>query len=149
MSKREFAKIAGSRGTGSAGFAIASSTGTLSGTQKTIARGTNVSKYRNRKITIDGQTFDSKREAQRFQELRILERQGTISDLQTQVTFELIPSQKVAGKVAERAVKYVADFVYTEGGKKVVEDVKGVRTKEYVIKRKLMLWRHGIQVQEV
>ena len=53
------------------------------------------------------------------------------------------------GKVLERATYYVADFVYEENGKKVVEDTKGVKTKDYILKRKLMLWVHGIRVREV
>ena len=65
-----------------------------------------------------------------------------------QVAFELIPAQKAGGR-SERACKYVADFVYTKSGEVVVEDVKGHRTPEYIIKRKLMLWRHGIAIQEV
>ena len=66
-----------------------------------------------------------------------------IKDLELQVKFELVPKN---GK--ERAVNYKADFVYTENGKKVVEDCKGVRTKEYIIKRKLMLDRYGIEILE-
>ena len=107
------------------------------------------SKYRNRKVTVDGLTFDSAKEARRWKELCLLERAGTISDLRRQVKYELIPSQRVNGKVAERAVTYAADFVYMEDGQTVVEDAKGVRTKEYIIKRKLMLHVHGIRVREV
>ena len=109
----------------------------------------NVSKYRNKKWELDGQTFDSQHEARRYQELRYLLRAGIISNLQRQVPYELIPSQKRDGKVVERPVKYIADFVYTENGEEVVEDAKGVRTKEYIIKRKLMLWQYGIRVKEV
>jgi hypothetical protein len=108
-----------------------------------------VNKYRNKKWELDGKTFDSQREARRYQELRWLLRTGVITDLQMQVPFELIPSQRVGGKVVERPVKYVADFVYTENGQTVVEDVKGLRTKEYIIKRKLMLYKYGIRVREV
>jgi len=110
-----------------------------------------VNKFGARKTTVDGITFDSAREARRYAELRILERAGAITDLRRQVPFELIPSQRRGGKVVERPVKYVADFVYTERGEDVVEDVKSpaTRTKEYVIKRKLMLWEFGIQVREV
>ena len=74
---------------------------------------------------------------------------GVISDLKMQVPFELIPSQKRDGKTVERPVKYIADFVYTQDGETVVEDAKGMRTKEYVIKRKLMLMRYGIRIREV
>ena len=128
-------------------------------------------KYGNKKVEFDGKTFDSKKEANRYSELRLLERAGAISDLQTQVKFELIPAQKINGKVVERAVTYVADFVYEipvtmeklysmKDGKigsfevqcspeTVVEDTKGVKTKDYIIKRKLMLWVHGIQIKEI
>lgn len=108
-----------------------------------------MAKYGNRKVTINGEVFDSKREAQRYQELRLLMRAGHIADLQRQVVYELIPAQKIGGKVLERSVKYIADFVYMQDGNRVVEDTKGVRTKDYVIKRKLMLWRHGIQIKEI
>jgi hypothetical protein len=106
-------------------------------------------KYYSRKVTIDGIEFDSQKEARRFCELRLLERAGRITELQRQVKFELIPSQKIDGKVVERACTYVADFVYTENGKKVVEDTKGFKTKDYIIKRKLMLHVHGIKIQEI
>lgn len=108
-------------------------------------------KYHNKKIQKDGETFDSVKEYRRWLELKQLEQQGEIFELRRQVKFELIPSQKIDGKVAERAVAYVADFVYldTYTGKTVVEDTKGVRTKDYIIKRKIMLWVHGIRVKEV
>ena len=111
-----------------------------------------MNKYGNKKWELDGKTFDSQREARRYQELRYMMRAGMITDLQTQVPFELIPSQRVGGKVVERPVKYVADFVYTtEDGVRVVEDVKSpaTRTPQYVIKRKLMLHKYGIRVREV
>ena len=106
-------------------------------------------KYRNKKVTIDGIVFDSKREAKRYTELKLLERVGQIHGLELQKEYILIPSQKINGKVAERAVKYKADFVYTEDGKTVVEDTKGMRTKDYIIKRKLMLYVHGIRIKEI
>lgn len=111
----------------------------------------NWTKYNNKKITVDGQIFDSKKEASRYEELRLLEKAGAIKDLRTQVKFKLIPAQRdeATGKVIERECSYKADFVYEEDGKTVVEDVKGFRTKEYVIKRKLMLWRYGIRIREV
>ena len=109
----------------------------------------NRSKYRNRRIVVDGETFDSQREAQRWYELKLLRRAGVVTDLQRQVPFVLIPEQKINGKTVERPVKYVADFVYKRNGEMIVEDAKGVRTKEYIIKRKLMLWVRGIRVQEV
>lgn len=119
------------------------------------------SKYHAVKTQIDGITFDSKREANRYQELKLLERAGQIKDLQLQVPFTLIPSQKdeETGKTLERAVTYKADFVYkekldipfsdAEKWETVVEDVKGMRTDVYKIKRKLMLKEHGIRIREV
>jgi hypothetical protein len=107
------------------------------------------SKYGNRKVNRDGVTFDSAKEARRWSELLILEQAGAIQNLQRQVRYELLPSQRIGGKVAERAVHYVADFVYEQDGAVVVEDTKGFRTADYIIKRKLMLWRHGIKIREV
>lgn len=126
----------------------------------------NGTKYNATKITADGHTFDSKHEYQRYCELKLLERGGVISDLQMQVKFVLIPSQYepdtvkvlksgkekvVKGKLIERECSYIADFVYQYNGKTVVEDAKSpiTRTKEYIIKRKLMLERHNIRIQEV
>ena len=111
----------------------------------------NWTKYNNKKITVNGQVFDSKKEANRYRELRLLEKAGAIKDLRMQVKFTLIPAQRdeATGKVVERECSYKADFVYEEDGKTVVEDVKGFLTKEYVIKRKLMLWRYGIRIREV
>ena len=105
-----------------------------------------MNKYRNRKTEIDGITFHSRKEGERYLELKMLQRAGKIRDLSMQVEFELIPKQD-----GERACKYNADFVYyvADTGKMVVEDVKGKRTREYIIKRKLMLWRHGIKIVEV
>lgn len=111
----------------------------------------NWTKYNNKKITVDGQIFDSKKEASRYEELRLLEKAGEIKDLRTQVKFKLIPAQRdeATGKVIERECSYKADFVYDEAGETVVEDVKGFRTKEYIIKRKLMLYQYGIKIREV
>ena len=94
-------------------------------------------------------TFDSSRELERWLELKIMERGKAIKNLQRQVPFELVPKHKREDGKTERAVTYIADFVYTENGKTIVEDVKGYRTKEYIIKRKLMLDRHGITIKEV
>lgn len=109
-----------------------------------------MTKYKNQKVTIDGERFDSVREATRWWDLRLLQRAGEISDLQRQAKFLLIPAQKDAsGKCIEKAVSYIADFVYKDHGALVVEDAKGVRTKEYIIKRKLMLYMYDIRIQEV
>lgn len=102
-------------------------------------------KYNNRKTTVEGIAFDSKREAARYSELKLLEKAGEITDLELQKRFELVPKQQ-----GERSVVYVADFVYRDSrsGALVVEDTKGCRTKEYIIKRKLMLYRYGIKITE-
>lgn len=76
--------------------------------------------------------FDSKKEGARYQELKLLDYAGKISDLQMQVQFDLLPATKT-----ERGVKYIADFVYIENGNVIVEDTKGLRTRDYVIKRKI------------
>lgn len=120
-------------------------------------------KYGNKKTTIDGIEFDSQKEADRYCELKLLQRAGQISNLELQKDFELIPAQyeyferygkqgqrlKDGKKCVENSVKYKADFVYIENGKTVVEDTKGMKTKEYIIKRKLMLYIHGIRIKEV
>ena len=110
-------------------------------------------KYKNTKILLDGIEFDSKKESKRYCELKMLERAGAIQDLQLQVPFILIPAQyrEVNGKnkCVERECKYIADFVYTENGERVVEDTKGFKTRDYIIKRKLMLYKYGIRIREV
>lgn len=118
------------------------------------------SKYKAQKTSINGITFDSKKEAGRYQELCVLEKAGIIRNLRLQVKYVLIPAQREPdtigprggrkqGKLIEHEVSYIADFVYEENGQTVVEDTKGVKTPEYIIKRKLMLWVHGIRVKEV
>lgn len=122
-------------------------------------------KYGNKKYTVDGITFDSVKEAHRYMDLKRQEAEGVIQDLRLQVEYILIepqrePSEGVyksgknkgmprLGKLIERKCSYVADFVYLENGQTVVEDVKGMRTKEYIIKRKLMLKVHGIRIREI
>lgn len=108
-----------------------------------------MAKYGNKKITRDGMTFDSVKECYRYCELKLMQRAGVITDLECQVKFDLIPAQRIGGKVVERAVTYVADFVYKQNGQTVVEDTKGFRTKEYILKRKMMLYFHGIRIREV
>ena len=114
----------------------------------------NKGKYGAKKIKADGLTFDSKKEYARWCELKLLEKAKEISGLRRQVAYELIPSQwEGEGKnrrCIERAISYKADFVYEDkDGKVHVEDAKGMRTKEYIIKRKLMLYVHGIRIEEV
>ena len=114
-----------------------------------------MNKYGNRKTVLDGIVFDSRKEAVRWQELKLLEKAGEIRDLERQVKFVLIQAQKDGKKLLERECSYVADFVYFEndmnGWHKVVEDTKSkaTKTKEYIIKRKLMLERYKIRIREV
>lgn len=101
-------------------------------------RQNSTSKYHSNKTTIDGITFDSKKEAKRYKELLLLEKEGYIEHLRRQVPFTIVPKSKT-----ERAVKYVADFIYddVETGAFIVEDVKSSFTRKnptYIIKRKLM-----------
>lgn len=118
-----------------------------------------MTKYYSKKVTRNGITFDSVKEYRRFCELSLLEKAGAITDLQRQVEFILIPAQrepdrvgvrggKIKGKTIEQKCSYIADFVYTENGNKVVEDVKGFKTPEYKIKKKLLLYIHGIRIKE-
>ena len=107
-------------------------------------------KYGNHKVIVDGEKVaDSKHEYRRLNELKNLERVGAIKDLQTQVRYNLIPSQKICGKT-ERGVSYIADFVYwTKDNQLICEDAKGHRTDAYIIKRKMMKLIHNIDVVEV
>ena len=100
-------------------------------------------KYRNKKTSVDGIRFDSKREANRYMELKLLERAGIIKGLKRQEPYILINKSSYG-----RAIKYVADFVYYEDDKLVVEDVKGVKTPVYKLKKRLMAERFGIEVKE-
>lgn len=125
-----------------------------------------MSKYYNIKTrSSDGIVHDSLKEARRWEQLLLLKKAGKIISLERQVEFELIPAQyetverysdkgrrlKDGQRLVERKVVYVADFVYTdaETGENITEDVKGVRTKDFIIKRKLMYAVHGIKVREV
>lgn len=109
-----------------------------------------MAKFKNKKVKTEDGTFDSKFEYSRWVELKAMEKAGLIEDLRRQVSYTLIGTQK--GELrTERPVKYNADFVYYENGKLVVEDTKSKATKtpEYIIKRKLMKFIHGIEVKEV
>lgn len=103
-----------------------------------------MSKFRN----VRTQGYASKREANRAAELKLLEKAGEITDLKEQVKIELIPAQYVDGKCVERACTYIADFVFKQNGKEVVEDVKGFREPIYRIKRKIALFLKGIRIVE-
>lgn len=120
-------------------------------------------KFHNRKVVEDGQTFDSRKECRRYRELKLMQSAGMIHGLQRQKKYVLIPAQrepdtvgkrggKIKGKLIEREVSYFADFMYYDkDGNVVVEDVKSpaTKTKEYIIKRKLLLFKYGIKIQEV
>lgn len=107
-------------------------------------------KYGNQKVTDHGITFDSKAEHKRWLYLSMLAKTGEIRDLQRQVPFELIPAMPKPRGGKERPTVYLADFVYLDkDGNQVIEDVKGAVTPEFRLKRKLMLFRHGIEIQEV
>lgn len=102
-----------------------------------------MSKYHAQTTLVDGIRFASRKEAARYRELRLLEQAGAIQDLHLQVPFVLLPKSQYG-----RAVKYIADFVYIQGGKQVVEDAKGYRTDVYKLKRRLMAELLGIEIKE-
>ena len=120
-------------------------------------------KYQAIKTVVNGIEFDSRKEARRYQELLLLQRAGVIQDLKMQVKYILIPAQyetferygkngqrlKDGQRLLEKECSYIADFVYTENGKEIVEDTKGIKTKDYILKRKMMLWIYGIRIKEV
>lgn len=119
-------------------------------------------KYHNSKIIADGEQFDSRKEYRRYMELKYMQRAGMIHGLERQKKFLLIPAQrepdktgkrggKIKGKLLERECAYYADFAYYENGVQVVEDVKSpaTRTTEYIIKRKMMLYKYGIAIKEL
>ena len=119
-----------------------------------------MSKYNAKKAVVDGIEFDSKKEARRYVILKSREQAGEINGLRRQVEFVLIPAHFepdkvgprggiIKGKVIERKCSYIADFVYTENGEVVVEDTKGIRTKDYVIKRKMLYHFYGLKIREV
>ena len=125
-------------------------------------RGRSKNKYNAKSVEYDGLKFDSQKEALRYKELDYLLSEGIITDLKRQVKYLLIPAQREPatvgkrggikqGKLLEHECSYIADFVYTvvESGETIVEDTKGMRTKDYVIKRKLMLFVYGIRIKEI
>lgn len=116
-----------------------------------MAKGVNIvrkqnkgyNKYGNKKVVVDGYTFDSKKEARRYGELKLLVRAGKIKDLVLQPKFELIPTIRTEDETL-RKVSYIADFKYIdlESGKVVVEDVKGFKTSVYLLKKRLFLQKY-------
>lgn len=115
------------------------------------------SKYHSHKVVTEEGTFDSKKEYQRWLVLKDMQQLGLISDLKRQVKFHLLPKQVLitARKKGRRTQKcelpvdYIADFVYIEDGKQVVEDTKGMYTDKYILKRKLMKFLLDIEIKEV
>ena len=101
------------------------------------------SKYRAKKTVLDGITFDSKKEAKRYNELKALEKLKAISNLRLQVPYVLIEKS-----IYGRSIKYLADFVYIKDGETVVEDCKGVRTPVYRLKKRLMAEKYKIVIKE-
>lgn len=101
------------------------------------------SKYNAQKETVDGITFASKKEARRYRQLLLMERANAIQDLKLQITFPLVKKSAYG-----REIKYIADFVYYENGKLVVEDTKGYRTDVYKLKKRLMAELYGIEIRE-
>lgn len=119
-------------------------------------------KYGNRKLKFGENTFDSMKEYYRYLDLLQMEKEGKIKELQRQVKYLLIPAQREPstigarggikkGKLLEREIAYYADFVYrlADTDTLVVEDTKGVKTTEYILKRKMMLFFHGIRIKEI
>lgn len=113
-------------------------------------------KYHARKVVAGGQNFDSEKEYARYLELKLLEKAGEIENLERQVRYDLIPRQNDEnGKMIERPTVYIADFQYRDckTGETIVEDVKGYKRGQayavFTMKRKLMLWLHGIRIREV
>lgn len=119
-------------------------------------------KYHSKKVHIDNETFDSKKEYKRYLELKEKQRKGEIRELKRQVKFELIPTQyEIIGiytkgqkkglpkrKVVQRPVAYIADFTYIENEEYIVEDSKGYRTTDYILKKKMMYYFKKIKIRE-
>ncbi len=100
-------------------------------------------KYHSKKVRCNkGHLHDSRKEARRCNELHLQERAGIISDLRIQQKYELIPAQRFENMENERPCKYIADFTYFKDGLFIIEDTKGFKTPEYIIKRKLMKHRY-------
>lgn len=133
--------------------------------RRTMAGG---KKYHSHEVAVDGVTFASKKEARRYLDLKLMEQTGRIKGLELQKKYILIPAQrepdtfgprggKIKGKLLEKECAYYADFVYREvvpfapeeEYPVVVEDTKGFRTEAYKIKKKLMLYVHGVRIREV
>lgn len=113
-----------------------------------IGNYTKQNKYHNKKVIYDGIEFDSEKEKNRYIGLKQLERLGVIQNLQRQVKYELQPSFKLNGKTI-RSITYIADFVYIQDGAEIIEDVKGMRTKEYLLKKKMFEYKYQKEIKEI
>ena len=110
-----------------------------------------MNKYGNKKVIVDGIKFDSRKEARRYAELKLLQRAGEIKDLKLQVKFELQPKYKKNGKTIQ-SINYIADFVYFDliKGQTIIEDTKGYRTKEYILKKKIFEYKYkDLTIKEI
>ena len=109
------------------------------------------SKYGNKKVVLDGIKFDSQHEAERYAELKVMQKAGRIKDLKLQVKFELQPAYLNTEGKRVRAIRYIADFTYVQDDKLVIEDAKSPATRKnkvYMLKRKMMGYR-GYEIREV
>ena len=113
-----------------------------------IGNYTKQNKYHNKKVEYDGINFDSVKEKNRYIGLKQLEKLGVIQNLQRQVKYELQPSFKLNGKII-RSITYIADFVYEQDDVEIIEDVKGMRTKEYLLKKKLFEYKYQKEIKEI
>lgn len=105
-------------------------------------------KYGNRKTVVDNITFDSKKEADRYVQLKLLLKAGKIEDLKLQPKYELQPKYKMNGKTVS-AITYTPDFEYYEDGIKIVEDVKGFKTRDYILRKKLFEYKYQTPITEI
>lgn len=106
------------------------------------------SKYKNHKTIIDGIKFDSQKEGNRYLVLKDKIKHNEISDLRLQVKFELQPKYIINGRTI-RAINYIADFVYNENDKEIIEDAKGYRTEVYKLKKKMFEYKYGFEIREI
>lgn len=106
------------------------------------------SKYNNRRFEFAGHTFDSKKEAHRYRDLKLREAAGEIYDLQIQAHYSLCCPSAIRHNESSEVSVYIADFTYHEDNRMIVEDCKGYRTALYRLKKKWMLLQYGITIRE-
>ena len=105
-----------------------------------------MSKYHNTRVTLDGITFDSKAEARRYGELKLMHEAGVICNLRTHPRYTLLDPFECSG-VKYRGISYEGDFEYVENGVTICEDVKGKVTAVFALKKKLFINRYGESIQ--